>query len=64
MFLIFSLFSLGCDYIRYQVPGLTPPVSYLKDVYNEDLEAEVLGDGIYLVLQHSDPGVMATWPIT
>ena len=30
----------------------------------EDLEAEVLVDVIYLVLQHPDPGVKATWPIT
>ena len=33
-------------------------------VVYEDLEAEVLGDGIYFLLQHSDPGVKATWRIT
>ena len=31
---------------------------------NEDLEVGVLGDGICFVLQHSDTGVKATWPIT
>ena len=32
-------------------------------IYDGEVEAGVLGDGIYFVLEHSVTGVKATWPI-
>ena len=66
-FLIFSPYSRLAVNIGTGYPGLFPPVSWLLVVvykiktWKQEFLVMV---NIYLFLQHSDTGVMATWPIT